>query len=391
MNSQLKSFLVLLTILGVVLALVGITYVNLRISEEYPTGTDFTSSWESARRWVQRGETPYFGDFSLPLSSMLFLAPFGLMESLEARAIWMTLLEVSAILLGFFSLRLVKWKVSVFKAGFLCVFSLFWYYGLRSILSGQISLIVAVLLVLSIYSMIQKLDIIAGLCLAVSLIKPTMAIVLVFFILFWSISTKRKEVVWSFLLATLALILASFALFPEWLVDWFIQSANFIRDSRSLDSPLSILANSMPGLSKPMTIFFYSSIIVYMVIEWILVMKKDDRWFLWTAMLTIVISNLAGYRSGIDHFVLMLPVIFLILQAWESRSQSNRQFLTILVCLFFSVGFWSYFYFTDQIFSEPLWVYFVLPVFCLMGLWWTRWWFIRPSRLYVEELAQTIG
>jgi hypothetical protein len=391
MNSQLKSFLVLLTILGVILALVGLTYLNLQISEAYPTGTDFTSSWKSARAWVQQGETPYADDFMLPLSSMLVLAPFGLMESLEAKALWMTLLEVCSILLGIFCIRLVKWKVSVFKAVFLCVFSLLWYYGLRSILTGQISMIVAVFLVLGIYSMVQKLDILAGIFLALSMIKPSMAVLLVFFILVWSISTKRKEVVWSFLLASMATILASFALLPDWLVQWFIQTANFIRDTQSLNTPLSIMADSMPGLSRPMTIFLYSSMIVYMVIEWILVMKKDDRWFLWTTMLTIVISNLAGYRSGIDHFVLMLPVLFLILQAWESRSQNNLKILTIFICLIFSAGFWAYLFFTDQIFSEPIWVYFVLPIFCLVGLWWTRWWFIRPSRLYVEELAQTIG
>ncbi len=391
MNSQLKSFLVLLAILGVILALVGLTYLNLRISEEYPTGTDFTSSWQSAKRWVQQGETPYSGDFVLPLSSMLVLAPFGLMESLEARAIWMTFLEASSILLGYFSLRLVKWKVSTFLAGFLLVFSLFWYYGLRAILAGQISIIVAVLLVLGIYCVIQKLDILAGICLALSFMKPTMALVLVFFVLMWAISSGRKDVVWSFLLASLAILIASFALLPEWLVQWFVQTATYVQESQPLNSPLSIIADAMPGLSRPITIFLYSAMIVYLVIEWILVLRKDDRWFLWTGMLTIVIANLAGFRSGIDHFVLMLPVLFLILQAWEARSLNSKHFLTVLVCLILSLGFWTYLFFTDQIFSEPVWVYFVLPLFCLVGLWWTRWWFIRPSRLYVEELAQTIG
>ncbi len=391
MKFQLKSFLVLLTILGVILALVGLTFLNLRISEDYPTGTDFTSSWQSAKRWVQQGETPYSGDFVLPLSSMLFLAPFGLMESLEARAIWMTFLEACSVLLGYFSLRLVKWKVSIFKSVFLLAFSLLWYYGLRSILAGQIAVVAAVFLVLGVYCLLQKLDIFAGLCLAVTFIKPTMALFVVIFILLWSISSRRKEVVWSFLLASLAIVIASFALFPEWLVQWFIQVANLIRATQSFNSPLSIMANAMPGLSKPITIFLYSVMIVYLAIEWILVMKKDERWFLWTTMLTIVITNLAGFRSGIDHFVLMLPVLFLILQAWESRSPSNSQILTFFICLIFSAGFWAYLYFTDQIFSEPQWVYFILPIFCLVGLWWTRWWFIRPSRLYVDELAQTIG
>jgi hypothetical protein len=223
------------------------------------------------------------------------------------------------------------------------------------------------------------------------LMKPTMALVVVVFILIWAITSRRKEIIWSFLLTSLVLILASFALMPEWLVEWFVQVANYVRDSQPLNSPLSILAEAMPGLSKSMIIFFYSAFFVYLVIEWILVMKKDERWFLWTTMLTIVISNVIGYRSGIDHYVLMLPVLFVILQAWESRSQKTSQILTIFVCLFFSAGYWVYFYLTDQIFYEPTWVYMVLPAVCLVGLWWTRWWFIRPSRLYVEELAQTIG
>jgi hypothetical protein len=391
MNSQVKSFLVLLIILGVILALVGLTYLNIKISEEYPTGKDFTSFWDSARRWVERGETPYSGDFILPLSSMLVLAPFGTMESLEAKAIWMTFLEACSVLLGYYCIRLVKWKISILKAIFLLAFSLLWYYGLRSILVGQISTVVALFLVLSISCIIQKLDILAGLCLAISLIQPTMALLLVLFILIWSISARRKEVIWSFLLACLALVIASFALLPEWLVQWFVHTANFVRSSQPLDTPLSILAEALPGLSKPMTIFLYSSMIVYLVIEWILVMRKDERWFIWTSMLTIVISNLVGYRSGIDFFVLMLPVLFVILQAWEIRSRGQRQLLTILVCLIFSAGFWSILYFNDLIFSEPVWVYFVLPGFCLVGLWWVRWWFLRPSRLYVDELAQTIG
>ena len=114
-SAFLFAALVLVSLLG----LVGLTWANYRFSAQNPGGNDFLARWMGARKWLMEGISPYdehvslatqemiyghpadvsqgedISHFVYPLTSMVFFGPFGLLDFLPARALWMTVLELS--------------------------------------------------------------------------------------------------------------------------------------------------------------------------------------------------------------------------------------------------------------------------------------------------------
>jgi hypothetical protein len=415
MNSQFRSVLISLLILAGIIGLISLSFLNLRLAEKYPGGQDFFALWFGARAWVKEGLSPYSGETAsqaraylianpaisretsssfkvlYPLPALFAALPFGLMDFVTARALWVTLMEVVLIFLAILSLRLVNWQVSPWKGPLLILYGLLAYHSVRALYEGQTSPLSALFVALGLYFILGKQDILAGLFLALSCFKPSMVFLLIPFTLLWAISVRRRELVWSLLITTFVVWLASMVMLPRWPLEWFVNVWDYARNYFRLSSPLSIIADTMPGIRIAVMVFLHASLGIYLLVEWILALGKDERWFMWTAMLTIVISVLVGYGSGTSNYTIMIPVVFLILQAWEQRWQNGGQFLTIILLLLLGGGIWALFLATRQGYAEPLWVYFPLPFICLICLWWIRWWFIRPPRLYLEELARKIA
>ncbi len=412
MNNQLRSVLISLLILGGILGLIGLSFLNMKLADEYPGGQDFFAMWFGARAWVKDGLSPYSVETAnqakamlvenpsirreisstfkvlYPLPALFIVLPLGLMDFQTARVVWMTILQICLILLAVISLRMVDWKVKTWKALLLVVFSLIGYHSIRTFYDGQTSPLAALAVGLGLFFIIKKQDILAGIFLALACFKPSMVFLLIPFTLMWAISVRRLELVWSLLITGFVFLLASFALLPRWPIEWFVNIWDYVNNFFRLSSPLSIISDSMPGIRPALMIFFHAVFGIYLFVEWILALGKDDRWYIWTAMLTIVISNLAGYGSGTSNYTMMIPVLFLVFQAWEQRWQAGGHYLTGFILVLLGGGIWAIFLLTRQGFDEPAWVYFPLPLVCLICLWWVRWWFIRPPRLYLEELAK---
>lgn len=431
MNSSRRTILIILTGLGIIFLLVVMTYGNLMLAENFPAGKQFAVPWMAARAWVKEGISPYdfsIGDqimnpqgnsgdqvidylgivipdesvelpvkltpgrdypqFSYPLFSMLFFAPFGLIDFSLALAVWMTVLEVCLVLLVLASIQLAKWELGIAWIILLVIFSLLWYYTATLIINGQVGVITALFVTLSLIFLLQKQDILTGIFLAFATLNPQMIVLLVPFILLWSLSVKRKDVVWSYLVTLIIMIMAFIILIPSWPISWFLRLYEMSTSTIPSDSPVVSIASNMPGIYLPVIILLYSVLLVYLFYEWILALGKDEQWFLWTAMLTIVISNLAGYKTGITNYVLFLPVLFLIFKVLEERWQAGGRFLAGITLLFLGVFIWVIILVLRQTFIEPVWVFFPLPLVSLLGLWWVRWWFIRPPQLLIDKMKK---
>ncbi|RME58105.1 hypothetical protein D6779_07190, partial [Candidatus Parcubacteria bacterium] len=50
------------------------------------------------------------------------------------------------------------------------------------------------------------------------------------------------------------------------------------------------------------------------------------------------------------------------------------------------VGLWALFFNTVADHFEQAPMYLPLPLFCLIALWWVRWWAIRPPGLWVVDI-----
>jgi hypothetical protein len=75
---------------------------------------------------------------------------------------------------------------------------------------------------------------------------------------------------------------------------------------------------------------------------------------------------------------------------WEVRWTGGGRWAVIISLLLLGIGLWALFLGTVEGNQEQAAMYLPLPFFCLVVLWWVRWWFIRPPRTMLEELATKV-
>ena len=391
----------------------GITYANYRFSLENPGGNDFLARWMGARYWLVNGISPYdervsqasqmmiyghladpsIGEdknhFVYPLTSMLFFGLFGLMDYLPARALWMSVIELSLIALVIVSIQLVGWKVKPWKAGLLLLFSLLWYPSARTIILGQFAAINALLLTLGLLLITRKQYYVAGFILSLTISKPQMSILLLPYVLIWALSVRNWELWWGVVTGAIIQIGVSIVLMPDWPVQMIRQVLDYPTYT-PIAEPLSIIANGIPALSRPVNIFLHVVFFIYLGYEWIISFGKDLRHFVWTAMLTLVVTNLVIFRTATTNYVMLLPVLFYIFSILEIRWRSAGHLFVWLTIITFAIGLWTLFLVTVEGNQEQPVMFLPLPLFCLIGLWWVRWWAIRPPRLFIHEMSQQL-
>ncbi len=133
---QVYQFILLAAAIILIPAL--LTYLNYRFSVQNPGGNDFLARWNAGHEWLKNGKNPYsdevtlstqmliyghpavvangedLNQFAYPLYSLVFIAPFSLMEYNLARASFMTVLEFAMGIICLVSLKLAQWKVKRF-------------------------------------------------------------------------------------------------------------------------------------------------------------------------------------------------------------------------------------------------------------------------------------
>jgi hypothetical protein len=403
----------LLLILGTAL-LGGLTLANYRFAVQAPGGNDFLARWTGARYWLVEGVNPYddqvglaaqrmiygrpanpqrgedIAAFVYPLPAMLFFAPCGLLPFPMARALWMTILELGLPLLAAFGLMIVGWRPPRWHIALWLIFSVVWYHGFRAVIVGQFAVIEALLMVGALLAIQSHSDAVAGVLLALSISKPQMVILLLPFVLIWAIKSKRGRLVRWTLGSLGVLILASLLLMPDWPVRWLRQLLAY-PEYTALGSPVSIAIGLLPRNLPWIAWAVSGGLLIYLFIEWARAMGKGDRWFQWTAALTIVITNLVAMRTATTNYVVMLPALIMVMAALEDRWRMAGRLVGLGLMLLLLLGLWALFIATVQGNVESPWMYLPLPVLTLLGLWWTSWWVRRLPRLPLQSAAAQPG
>jgi hypothetical protein len=401
-NPKEKSVAEAVAVIGLALLVIGLTLANLRFARSSPGGNDFLARWVAARSWVLDGLDPYdpqvslraqeriygraadpankedLAQFAYPLHSMLFFAPMGLIPYTEARAIWMTLLEIGLPVIAILGLNLARWKPRPWHAAALLAFSVFWYHGVRSVVVGQFAVIDAALMIGSLLAVQRRWDLLAGCLLALSTAKPQMPVLLYPFILIWAAYARRWRLVASTLVFSLALLLAFLMLEPSWPLEWIRQLAPYTEYATS-GPPVWIFASYFPTMSVGIEAVLSGALLAYLLWEWIRSFGKSDDWFQWTAAMTIVVTNMVAVRTATTNYVVMLPALILILAVMQDRWGNTGAWAGGAVLIALLIGLWVLFLATIQGNHESRWMYFPLPLLTLVGLWLIRRFKARPE------------
>jgi hypothetical protein len=401
-------YLSAILIIGV---LVLVTWANYDFAQQNTGGNDFLVHWVGTRAIFVDGLSPYSdavaeriqtlaygrpalpGEHELrvayPMYSALVFLPFALISDYElARALWMTTLEAALIGLAFLSLKLTRWKMSIWLLPFFLIFSIFWYHSLRPLINGNAVILVALALVAAFAALKTGKDELAGVLLAFSTIKPHLVILPIIFILIWTISFGRWRTL-GWMLISLVLLSISAALFVP---DWPLQNLREILAYSSYNppgTPGAAFETWLPAAGRRLGWALSALMGLILVTEWVFVRRREFRWFLWTGCLTLVISQWIGIQTDPGNFILLFFPLVLVISMWVERWGRAGSVLTAITLFLLFIVPWVIFLQTVTYGNQPLQhpiMFFPLPLFLLITLYWVRWWAIKPRRLLVEEL-----
>ena len=365
---------ILLALLAVVLAL-NVVGTHDALTAPFPGHNDFLTPWEAARSYwldgvpvyseqsnvniqtriygrpIAEGEFPNY--FAYPFYAVFLMWPYIHIPYDWAAALWMVTLEVCLVA------ALVLW-------------TLFWYPSVRGLLLGQVSHVVYLAQVAVVWGMVRKRDTTAGVALAFSLLKPQMAYLLVPLVLLWALRERRLRVVGVFALVTAVLLALSFALQPTWVGDWLGELGRYTTYT-AVGSPVWVLTQYYLGLGSLGEWVVNGALYALLGVAWFQAARAQapGRW-LWTAMLTLVVTHLVAPRTATTHFVVLAAPLLFYAAYWSRRRRGVYAGLVLAVTF---AAPWLHFITTvDGEFEHPA-TYLPLPVGVALLLWATRrWW-----------------
>lgn len=392
--SRLPSRLLLaLGLLAIVV--LNIVFTHNALTAPRPGHTDFLARWEGARSFWVDGLSPYSDAASLNIQRAiygrpvvgtedpnLFVYPFFVVFLLWplvwlpyawASAIWMVVLEACLLAALLLLLDLFRWRPRPLLLALLFLGTLAFYYSVRALMLGQLAVVVYLLEVLTLWALAKKRDGLAGIALALSLLKPQMGFLFVPLLLLWALRNRRWKLITSFG-GTLALLgIASFIAEPSWLGAWLTQMrlypAYTAASYPDMGAPVWIVVQHYLGLGGAAEWAVNLIFLALMGWAWwtVLVQGREER-LLWAVMVTLTVTHLVALRTATAHFIVfIIPAIFYL----KTLSQRN-QLLAVLALLAALLLPWLHFLLTVQGNAEHPTLFLPPPFVMIVLLWLTR-------------------
>ena len=410
MNSRRSSLITILVILFGILLLGGLVWFGAQLAKQDLGGGRFWIEWISARARLVDGLSPYSAavseriqqrvdnlfswapghtpHFTSPVYATIVSLPFVFVpDPVWAHAAWMVAQAVLVLVTLLAYTRLVAWKPAWWVYALICILILLSLRAVITWLEGSLVIWVAALIAAFFLALRGRRYELAGICLALTMIMPQAVILFVLYALIWAaLQRKAAVIVWFF--STLFLLsLAGLLLVPDWLIEYLRILWNFSSNFGS-GTPGYAFQSWWPGLGRQLGWVLTTLLVLILLVEWRLSLRHDTRWFLWTASLTLTFSPWIGIPSSPEaHWLLTLPLL-LVLAMFEERWKHSAKWVGLIGVGLIFVWEWSLFLGSVSG-GEPamrLGLIFPLPLLLLIGLFWVRWWAIRPKSLLIDEL-----
>lgn len=394
----------------IVLALVGATFVNLRLASTFQLQDDFAPRWVAAREWMKTGASPYSdsthqitldlldengndpaglsqGRFIDPAWYVLFYLPISFVPYPIARAIWMTLVELSLFLSVFLSIRMAGLKLTILELLAMSFLVFVFYPFFKSILTVSVTAPYVFLTLLAVFLAREKQGTMAGLLFAISVWMMPLSFFLVILFMIWLGARRDNSLAKIFFSSLGFLIVVSLVLFPGWIADWFANYLRLFPDFSWVRTPLMVVGEFFPGASAQIAIALSLTMLVLMLVEWYGIGEREGRGFHWKLMLTFNLLYLFNLTSeGIYLLWLLAPLFSVYKYLTEKWRVSGRiiSWVTYLALIFIH---WRRFQISQNwLPEETSLVILLLPIVTMFGLQWFRWWATVSPKALIDSI-----
>lgn len=369
--------------------------VQTWVTREYftrhnPGGNDFYPRWAGGCALLRSGLDPYSAEatimiqegihgrparpgedqaaFAYPLYVLAVTWPTCLSNDFAiVQAAWMTLLIHVTVLGTAIARDTAGWKPSKWVWFFALPWAVLFYPNARAILLGQLSLFVFLFLMLMLFAIVRGMDFVAGALLAASTIKPQMVIMIVPWILWWSVWRKRYRIPLGFCAALLALAGSAAMLQPDWIAGFFRQLGQY-PSYTEFGSAIWIMTTyylQTPRLVEIVLTILVSGGLLYAAWHW---RQAEVGKMLWVSSLMLVGTHMIAPRTATTHFATYLLALFMILELWRQRSGRIGEAYGVLLLLILLVGTWTLFILTVEGIQESAINYLPVPFAMLLAL-----------------------
>jgi hypothetical protein len=377
-------------IMAVYLLLAYGTYVTF--TTRIPGGNDFYPRWRGTRALILEGRDPYSEEvtleiqkamygrparenedqvaFAYPLYVSLLVLPFSLLPYPVAQAFWLSTLVLATLASLILILRTVSWIPSPLQLTGLALWSVLFYPTARSLVLGQLSILVLALLVLSLWAMRQGRPYLAGCSLALATIKPQIVFLVVPFLLLSSVRKARHRTLVGFLSVMAALVTITSMVLPSWIPSFIAGLTSYqsytsiYREGRS---PLGVLVGYfLPSEPASLATSLIAILLLAgLIYAWVVSLQRPD--IEWKALtLTIVLTLILPAQTGTTNQVLLLLPMVYLLARWRTNRAMRLTLPAVLL-----IGPWILFVLTFFVRGgEHAMMSVPLPLFFLAILWW---------------------
>jgi len=234
------------------------------------------------------------------------------------------------------------------------------------------------------------MDELAGALMAVSLYYWEVGAPFLLIIFLRIIYEKRNRVLSGFFMLSMVLLVISFLGYPNWILPYLRAGSNILRADFGFNIH-DVLTDLWPSYGGPLAWIFLAVLIIALGYEWTMARKGEPRRFYWAACLSLAAAPLLGFRTEMEHLsVLVIPltlVFAIIYERWRKYGAG----LTYLLLLFVLAAPWTaYFFAFDRLGAMAQEITFLfLPLFTIIGLYWIRWWAIRPPRIWTDLVPRS--
>jgi len=360
-------------------------------TSQIPGGNDFYPRWRGSRAFILEGRDPYSDEvtseiqrgmygrlarededqvtFAYPLYVTLLILPFSLLPYPVAQAFWISTLILALLAALVLILRTLGWVPLPPQLVGLALWSVLFYPSARSLVLGQLTIIVLALLALSLWAMRSGRPFLAGCSLALSTVKPQMVFLVVPLLLLLAARRRHRSTLVGFALVLAILLGLTSAILPTWI-------PSFVRNLASYHSYTSIYRGGMSPvgyvvsillpapLSNMGTIAVSLGLCGGLAYAWL--GTFTNRLEATTALsFTLITTLLLPGETGTTNQVLLLLPMTAYICCWN-----RRRWLITLVFLTLLVGPWLLFLLTVKGNLEHPVMVIPLPLAAMVMLLW---------------------
>jgi hypothetical protein len=395
-------------IILVVLIFLAISYGVVQANSKLPGGGDFYVNWVGARVFLFDKIDPYGSEVPAQVQQIVYggplkgpgnpyildtpfqLLPFYYLFSLIsdpslARAIFTLLLELCLIALAALSLNLAGWIVPKISGILFISLAIFNVYSFQAIIESSPVLILGLFFAGILYTHRANQDEVCGALIALSLYLFVVGMPFLLLVALRVIYEKKTRVYAGFIMLNLILFFISFLTYPAWIIPFWRASINYMRADFGFDIRM-VFIHIWPSWGYVFGWIFVSLLLVLLGYEISLARSGDYSRFYWVSCLLLAAAPLLGFRTEMEHLSVLILPLALIFAVVHDRWRSFGDSLTIaLMVAIFGLP-WVIKGIAVNLFgvSSNEITFLFLPFSTMIGLYWIRWWAIRPKSLLVD-------